>query len=344
MPYLKKISDFISKFHIDPNCFEINHDDFGRLNFNLEMNKQMINLPKIVQHDFFRSFLIDLVSCTYRNEKKKIVRCQANFSFHDFITQKIISEVDWDFFEQLHVNNTGKGWYNPKFTVAKINNDATISVNKKGITTTINPNYHLNDKTMNTAIGDIVSILTPSYQLSNCFYIAFGDATEYFIEWTYLYLNFTSEKASLIMNTITNQLNKDAVPFIFYVLHNPSNYDRYDSGFIRFEKKDYWRIVNVLKTLISNDSNCFEAEVPMLAKIIAPGIGIAENPGLPFREIDDFCLERSEIISDSLIMAYQTGGSTEKCLHYIQKFFEKKGYDIEKPYLNSNSEDIYKVL
>lgn len=52
-----------------------------------------------------------------------------------------------------------------------------------------------------------------------------------------IYFHFSSAGAIAVMELLTQALNQLFVPFSFKVLYNPSDYKRYDSGVLYFDKK-----------------------------------------------------------------------------------------------------------
>jgi hypothetical protein len=147
------------------------------------------------------------------------------------------------------------------------------------------------------------------------------------------------------MRYLTTGLNAINVPFTFNVLHNPLNYERYDSGFLRINKDSYELIWPVLQAAHTENKSQFKNQVPMFTKLIAPGLGLAERPEYEFRFMDDFGMNRCQIVANALLEAHKNGDeSKEARMKYILQHFENLGIDLERPYLNPNSEDIYTPL
>jgi hypothetical protein len=275
-------------------------------------------------------------------ETSEILPLKSN---EQILLKNISSEVDWEFCQKLHNNNQGKGWWNPKFRILRQEDDGSLAVEKKGITTYIKREYHLRLEEQSAIEGNLVSVFTPPDQILDQFYAAFGDATKFFINWVFIYFNFSPKGAVAVMKELTMRLNSLSIPFIFNVLHNPVNYGRYDSGFFRFEKDDYPLIRQVLQTVYTENAAHFQPQVPLFTKMLAPGLGLSEKPDDEFKYLDDFGMNRCEIVANALMEAHLNNDeSLETRMKYIIKHFENMGIDLDRPYLNPGSEDIYTPL
>jgi hypothetical protein len=160
-----------------------------------------------------------------------------------------------------------------------------------------------------------------------------------------LYFNLSPSGAVALMSSLTTQLNAVAVPFHFKVLYNPSDYGRYDSGVLYFDKRDYSTIHSILQNLYLEHQNYFGSEVPLFTKLLAPGLGLAEEPSLKFAAQESFGMNRCQIVANGLLAAQQQGDdSPVNRIAKILEHFHEVGIDLQCPYLNPNSEDTYAPL
>ena len=83
-----------------------------------------------------------------------------------------------------------------------------------------------------------------------------------------IYFNLSAEGAVAVMRSLTQQLNEIKIPFSFKVLYNPSDYGRYDSGVLYFEKSNYGIIRQVLKTVYAENQLHFQPEIPLFTKLL----------------------------------------------------------------------------
>jgi hypothetical protein len=221
-------------------------------------------------------------------------------------------------------------------------------VQKKGVTIYIQRDKDLSLEERSAVVGDFVSVYTSPYRILYKFYMAFGNLASFYENSpAFIYFNFSAEAAVKIMRYLTETLNAIQISFCFNVLHNPSNYGRYDSGCLRIDKDTYPVVREVLQTIYAENTTQFHTQVPIFTKIIAPGLALAENPEpqyeFYFRE--EFGMNRCQIVTNALLEAHKNGDeSPEDRMKYILKNFDNFGIDIERAYLNPNSEDIYTPL
>ena len=82
------------------------------------------------------------------------------------------------------------------------------------------------------------------------------------------------------------------------------------------------------------------SEVPAFTKSLAPGIGLAESPAN-----ESFGLHRCHLIADGLVRS-RTEGRTDTAgrLDCVLACWADARLDIERPYLNPGSQDVYEAL
>ncbi|NEQ83607.1 MAG: hypothetical protein F6K26_26460, partial [Moorea sp. SIO2I5] len=264
------------------------------------------------------------------------------------------AEVDWEFYQELEKNNHSKGWFHPDYRVVKQEDDRSFAVKYDGITIHIRPELHLKLEEQSASVNDLVSVWTPSGGIERQLYRAAGEGELDDSVWkdpenqvVFAYFNFDPEAAVILMNYLTKKLNEVEMPFIFKVLHNPLNYQRYDSAMLQFHRSNYKLFRSIIQTIYSEIESHFKPQVPIFTKAIAPGIGLAEHPyyQLLFNYVETFGMNRCQIVANALVEAHKNGDeSPEARMKYIIQHFERMGIDLERPYLNPGSEDIYTPL
>jgi hypothetical protein len=79
--------------------------------------------------------------------------------------------------------------------------------------------------------------------------------------------------------------------------------------------------------------------------LIAPGLAIAEEPDCQLVGLESFGMNRCQIVANALLEAWQQGDeSPEARMTLIFQHFSRVGIELQRPYLNANSEDIYTPL
>ncbi|MDJ0904283.1 MAG: T3SS effector HopA1 family protein [Xenococcus sp. MO_188.B8] len=104
-------------------------------------------------------------------------------------------------------------------------------------------------------------------------------------------------------------------------------------------------IREVLQTVYRENRFYFQPEVPLFSKLLTPGMSLAEEPNYKFAAQESFGMNRCQIVANGLMAAWQNGkNSPEELTESIRQEFSRLGIELQRPYLNANSEDIYEAL
>lgn len=347
------LQDIAARVQIHDN-FRIEHPDYQAFELPAEIVDRFVQLSSeqrlkyLVLHS--RSFLYGIYynasmrSALARNSDVEQVATQQNFE------NNTVLGVDPEFFERLHQSNAGSGCFEAGWTVLRHESDGTVAV-QKGLTLHLDPDRHLAAGAA-TEIGDMVAVRMPKNLVQNGFYMAVGDAgidrrfdPDAAATTVRVYFNYTADGAIAVMSKLTQQLNAIGVPFSFKTLYNPSDYERYDSGVLYFNQSDYAVVWQVLKAVYAETQFYFQPEIPLFTKLLASGVGLAEEPKQKFAAQESFGMNRCQIVAQGLIAAQQNGDtSPEANLHAILQAFATHQICCEKPYLNPDSDDVYLPL
>lgn len=350
---LDTLQDII-KVQIQPN-FCILHPDYKPLELPAEIVNRFKGMPTEVQNRYInlqlRSFLYGI---HYNGSLKTALAPDANSetkSLYQNLENNTILGVDLAFYQLLHENNNGEGYFEPDWVAVRQETDGSLAVNKGGLTLHIDREYHLQPSQKNAGIGDCVAIRMPKNFVQNGFYMAVGNAgpqsynTDELLEIVRVYFNLTPEGAVAVMGKLTHRLSAISIPFTFKVLYNPEDYGRYDSGVLYFEKSSYEAVRLVLQTVYAESKAHFKTEIPLFTKPLAPGLGLAEEPNCKFVTQESFGMNRCQIVANGLLEAWHKGDELpESRMNAIFQNFSLVGIDWQRAYLNANSEDIYTAL
>ena len=352
MDLSQSFKDIVHNLRINPQNFCITCSNFTSETNSLKLT-QLQNLPLEIQYVFLSTQLSEFIHSIYFDASLSIEKKPLKTNY-DFIKEAFASEIDWNFYRKLDKNNKGKGWFHPDFRVLNHEDDGSVAAEFQRIILHLKPECHLPFKQKYVTIDEEVNCWLPSSFINKYRYIANGNTIGDYPSdkvsqpQLFIYFNFTSESAISIMKFVTTELNAIKVPFIFEVMHNPLNYNRYTSGILRLIHYDYQQMVlPILQDIFTKHKTGFKSQVPLFTKKLAPGIGLAEHPcqKIQFTNLERFGINRCQIIANGLLKASRKGEESPKArIRYINQYLKFIGIDLERPYLNPGSEDIYKIL
>ncbi len=154
------------------------------------------------------------------------------------------------------------------------------------------------------------------------------------------YWNLCSEGAVPLMHEVTRELNRARLRFRFKVLNEEAAFSRCDAAVLYIRKKDYETVAPILQRIYPKISEKLNPRVPAFTKCLAPGLGLAEDPGKNF---EGFGIHRCGLLAEGIFHAWQRGRqSLSDRLRVVEAHFAKNEISLEMPYLNPGSTDIYK--
>lgn len=348
------LQDIANQVQIEPN-FCIRHPDYKPLELPAEVVDRFQRLPLSLQHKYqalqLRSFLYGIY---YNSSLRKALSAESDsteLNSQPDLENNTFQGVDLKFYEQLHASNRGKGYFDPDWKVLRQEIDGTLAVRKDDLTLHIERDRHLPSEQQSAAVGDLVAIRLPANRVQSGFYLAVSNVSSRDrsnsdpAEWVRIYFHITPEGAVALMDALTQRLNDIALPFQFKALYNPSDYDRYDSAVLYFEKRDYEAVRQVLQVVYPAQRSHFQPEIPLFTRFLAPGLALAEEPDQKFVTKESFGTHRCQIVANGLLEAWKnTDNRPEDRMAAILQEFSCLQIDVKHPYLNPNSKDIYTPL
>lgn len=343
---LDSLQDIANNVQIKLN-FCISHPAYKPFEIPAEVVTRFQRIPLELQNKYLslqlQSFLYGIY---YNGSMQAALEADAssdNLALHQNLENNTFLGVDLEFYDRLHKSNLGEGYFDPGWSVLRQESDESLAVTKGGLTLHIERDRHLQPAEQSASVGNLVAIRMPRNLIQNGFYMAVSDAgPDTHPQTVRVYFNLTPEGAVAVMESLTQQLNQIRIPFTFKVLYNPSDYGRYDSGVLYFEKSNYQAIRQVLKSVYAENQLHFHTEVPLFTKLLAPGLGLAEEPDCKFAAVESFGMNRCQIVANGLLEARATGNeSPQNRMASIYQQFSLLGIDWQHSYLNANSEDIY---
>lgn len=343
---LNALQDIVSKVQIKSD-FCITHPNYKPLELPTEAVIRFQQLPLELKNKYLSLQLRSFLYSIYYNGVKATSDQDSDTSPQ--LENNTVMGLNPEFYDRLHESNSGEGYFDPGWCVIRQESDGSLAVQKNNLTLHIERDCHLQSLEQSAAVGDKVAIRTPRNRVEEDFYIAIGNAglvnyisSSHNSEIVHIYFNFTPEGAVAIMNSLTQQLNQNKIPFTFKVLYNPADYGRYDSGFLYFERRDYQVVHNIIQSVYPENKLYFKPEIPLFTKLLAPGLALVEAPNFIN---EDFGSSRFQIVANGLLKARRKGNeSPDSRLKSIVNQFSILGIDLKYPYLNPNSKDISRQL
>lgn len=352
---LTSLFDIASNIQIESN-FSIHHPHYQPFALPSKVADRFQQTSAALQHKYLTLLLRNFLYGIYYNGSLQTILAvngdTGNFSPHQNLENNYSVGIDWDFYEQLHKSNHGTGYYDPSWQVLRLEPDGSMAVTKGGLTLYVEPDCHLKSSKKSTKVGELIAIWMPKNRINNGCYLAVSNIgqerqgnPDADLGGGRIYFNFTPAGAIALMDSLTLQLNTAAIPFSFQVLYNPTAYGRYDSGILYFESHDYPTIRKILQTVYVEHQSHFQPEIPLFTKFLAPGLSLAEEPSQKFAPQESFGMNRCQIVANALLEAWQKGkNALEERMRIIEQHFEQHLIDVQRPYLNPSSEDIYNPL
>lgn len=117
-----------------------------------------------------------------------------------------------------------------------------------------------------------------------------------------LYFNIKPDGAAWLISQLTEKLNSYRVPFQFKCLNRPALYTRSDAAVLYVDKRYFHVTAELLHEFYPGLQQWLKPEAPMFTRLIAPGIGFAENP---FAADESFGVNRCRIIAAGIAGAWK---------------------------------------
>jgi hypothetical protein len=249
------------------------------------------------------------------------------------------------FFRQLQHRNTGQGYYDPGWVVVGEAVDGLVVVHKDGLTMHIHRDHHLAEPMVN--MGDAVAVRLPNNLMESGCYVAVGnqgpcpkDEPEHIIN---LYFNLSPTGILEAMGALTAALNQLGLPFDFAIPHNLESYpDRCDGGTLKITRQAYDQIQPSLVYFYRTHASHFREKVPLFTKVLAPGLGLSEQPTHAFILGESFSIHQFQVLAEGLVSAWrQAQIEPQVRIEVMRQALFQYHIDLNAPYLNPGSDGDY---
>jgi hypothetical protein len=251
-----------------------------------------------------------------------------------------------DHISALSAANNGLGSWEPGWQVVAQEPDGRFAVRKDDITFWVGPDG-LRARTATAAPGDYVRVRVAKElrSLMPGYYCAIGDGDQDDARaapapQVRFYWHLTARAAVPYMAAITGQLNSRGIPFRTKVLSDPSGYGRADAGVLYVERQHSSRLGDVLARVHRAIADQLRPEVPLFCRPLAPGLGVAEDPGTDL----SFGQHRCRLVARAVWASYTRGDTTpEQQAATCAEVVRAANLDPVHPHLEPGSADRYSL-
>ena len=249
---------------------------------------------------------------------------------------------DPGFVAELAAADQGKGSVETGWTARGVRAGRVV-VERRGLTLEVAPEVCVPPISVPLASAVQISLCVPSARpnLSPGYFLVIGNAPMSQADrLVRLYWHLQPGGAARWLQSATAALNARNLPFHLKVLHSPQLFTRCDAGVLYLPQSAFGAAQPALRDIYAHVETELRYEVPAFTKSLAPGLGLAESPGG-----ESFGLNRCDLIADELVRS-RTEGRTDAAgrLDCVLTRWADAGLDVERPYLNPGSQDVYEAL
>lgn len=252
-----------------------------------------------------------------------------------------------DYLSKLSTANSGTGTWEFGWELMKQESSGYLQIQKDDLRLWVRPEQfiHLESDLLTGAPGYVR--MPKEFQiLLTGFYGANGNAIFDGIEerktpLVRLYWNLNYEGAIIFVRELTRDLNLAGIPFRLKVPNNRYFFPRADSCVLYIRKKHLRDSVHTLTNLYRQVRGELNSETPVLAKRLALGISLAEDPNTG----ESFGQNRSRLLSEAIVLSFNMEGRSNANLVDVRRYLKENMVDMDCPYVNPpNSDDYDRIL
>lgn len=249
-----------------------------------------------------------------------------------------------DFADRLSSANSGSGTWQAGWTARAIEADGRIVAERHGVRFWVPPGEY-----RSLGGGDTIdrpgAVRIPKeyFELASGFYLAHGNAddTRDAGDIVRVYWHLAPTGAARLVSRMTHELNQAGIGFQLKVLSEPLRYHRTDPAVLYLAKADCRLAWMVLRRIHEDIEPWLRSTTSLLVKRMAPGVGLAEDPG----DGSSFGEHRGRLLAAILAdPEWSALVSTAERMALMSSRLARDGYDLDRIYLNPGSRDDFPAL
>lgn len=256
--------------------------------------------------------------------------------------------VDEALVAELSAANAGRDRWEEGWTITQIHSAGQVTAQRRGATRTLQPGQFLSKDGPGARprSGTPIVLFYPreSTSLQAGFYYSFGEVPEddsFGFGLARAYWNVSAEGAPRLVSLLTRRLNRFQIPFRLKVAVLRGEYERTDVAVLYLAKRFFPVFGDLLRDVHPELRPFLGEEVPLFALPVAPGVGVAEDPG----NGESFGQHRCRVLSETCWSCFVAGDQRpEVLLAEAVRQLAAAGTDPDRPWLNAGSLDVYAPL
>jgi hypothetical protein len=153
-----------------------------------------------------------------------------------------------------------------------------------------------------------------------------------------VYWNCMPAGAAQLVRLLSVRLNREEIPYRLKLVDNPAAFTRADAAVLYIEPERYDDVAPIVADVYPRMTPHLRAAVPALTLELAPGLGLAEDPGGD----ESFGTQRCRLLAEGIIQAWeQRRHALEARVLVVAECFAEAGVSFEAPFLNPGSTASY---
>lgn len=249
-----------------------------------------------------------------------------------------------DFAERLSAANSGAGTWQAGWTARGIDADGRIVAERHGVRFWVPADqYRPLDGELAIDRPGAVRIPKEYFELASGFYLAHGSAddTRNAGHTVRMYWHLAPSGAERLVGLMSDRLNRAGIGFQLKVLSEPLRYQRTDPAVLYLARDDCRRAWTDLRRIYREIAPWLRSRLSLLVKRMAPGVGLAEDPG----DGSSFGEHRGRLLAAILAHpGWSALDSDAERIAFVSSRLARDGYDLDRIYLNPGSRDDFPTL
>ena len=230
----------------------------------------------------------------------------------------------------LSAANTGRGTWQPGWTVERLDGD--VAVSSDGALRTRVPIADCRPVDGPLRPGAAIAVRLPKELPfhSPGFNLMLGDADlPDGVEQVRVYWHVVEIGATRVVRMLTSRLNADDVPFELKVATHPLELHRCDAAVLYLSVEHFHATRATLAAIASDATAYLRPRIPALTLELAPGVGLAEGT----RDAVSFGTHRCGLIAEAVVRAHEQGLTRPAArLAMVADRFAEAGVALDAPY------------